>query len=92
MGLGKRKPAKRSGRNAGGVGISKQNVHWFLLGTKTRYVRRFRGRKLNKLRHAGRIAAVPVVANAGRKAAGEIVRTVRRTALEEIESTVRKMR
>ena len=91
MGLGKRKPAKRSGKNSGsGVGLSKQNVHWFLLGTKTRQVENFRGRKLNKRRKSGQIKAVPAVANAGRKALHDILATVRRTALAEIERTARK--
>lgn len=92
MGLGKRKPARRSGKNDTGVGISKHNVHWFLLGTKTRTVKTLRGRRLRRPRVAGQIKAVPAVANAGRKAAGEMIATVRRTALAEIESTVQRMR
>lgn len=37
FGVGKRSSeAKRSGRNSGGIGITKQNVHWFVLGTPSR--------------------------------------------------------
>lgn len=86
IGIGKRKPAKRSGKSRGGVGIGKANAHWFLLGTKSRFVRSKRGRP------AGAIKAVPAVANAGRKAAGQMIETVRRTALAEIEATVTRLR
>lgn len=36
FGVGKKADAGRSGRNRGGVGISSNNVHWFVLGTKNR--------------------------------------------------------
>lgn len=85
MGLGKRKPAVRSGRNTGGVGIGKANVHWFLLGTRIRFARKPK-------RLAGRIKALPIVRNAGNRSAGQMVETIRRTALEEIEATVNRLR
>ena len=92
MSIGKRKPARRSGKNKTGVGIGKANVHWFLLGTKVRMVRKWRGRKLNRQRHAGQIKAIPAVANAYRKSANDIQQTMVRTALAEIESTVNRLK
>lgn len=91
MGLGKRKASKRSGKSSGGVGIGKRNVHWFLLGTKTRTVRTIRKRRLKRARFSGQIRAIPIVANAGRKSASKMVQAIRRTALEEIEATLHKL-
>ena len=36
VGKASKSEAKRSGKNSGGVGISGQNIHWFLLGTQKR--------------------------------------------------------
>lgn len=78
----KTKPLARSGRNKGGVGIGPRNVHWFVLGTKSRRVKKGG-------RFAGRITAVPVVARAGQKSAPIAKATMSRVALEELAKALR---
>lgn len=36
FGVGKQKAAERSGKNSGGKGIAKQNIHWAVAGTEER--------------------------------------------------------
>jgi hypothetical protein len=92
LGVGKKsKPAKRSGKNKGGVGLTTRNLHWFALGTIQRLVTTRRGSSLKRKRYSGRIKAVPAVARAGRKAATEAISTIRRVALEEIANEVKKL-
>lgn len=78
----KTKPLNRSGRNKGGVGIGPRNVHWFILGTQNRTVKKTR-------RNSGRIKAVPVVARAGQKAGGTAKATMEKVAREELRKEYR---
>lgn len=78
----KTKPLTRSGRNKGGVGIGPRNVHWFVLGTKNRTVKKTR-------QSSGRIKAVPVVAGAGQKAGPAARSTMERVAMQEIKQALR---
>jgi len=48
LGVGKRNQPVRSGDNKGGIGLAKDNVHWFALGTKVRTTKR--GRKTGRIK------------------------------------------
>lgn len=50
FGVGKKKEAKRSGNNRGGVGVGSANIHWFALGTQNR--------STGDGHHTGRVEAV----------------------------------
>jgi hypothetical protein len=85
LGVGKKpKPVVRSGKNKGGVGLSTRNIHWFALGTKSRFTKSSR-------RYSGRIKAVPAVSRAGTKAAPKATQTMRSVALAEIAVELRKL-
>lgn len=85
--VGKRaKPRARSGANSGGVGIAAANIHWAILGTVARYVR-----KRNN-RFAGRMKQFPVIRRAAAAAMQQAQAVVRKLALEEIEGEIAKLR
>jgi len=48
LGVGKTNTANRSGKHKGGVGVAKDNVHWFALGTKVRTTKS--GQKTGRIR------------------------------------------
>ena len=64
FGGGKRNTPVRSGKNKGGKGVAKSNVHWFALGTKVRATKRGRNTgRITKLRIMQRAYAPGVAAS-----------------------------
>ena len=88
----------RSGRNKGGVGISGNNVHWFIAGTKQRF-RRQPGvsRKLKSIQDPSRrTGAMPaqqpgLAADAYRASAGAVKNKMQKAAQTRLNSIVKKL-
>jgi hypothetical protein len=69
-----------------GVGLSSQNVHWFVLGTKERYTKS--GRRTGKLK-AELAGLIPVATNAAR---GEMISEAARRAAVALKKEAMKRR
>ena len=76
-GVGKQTPATGS-RRPGRKGLSKQNVHWFVLGTKDRRVR-------TTGNPAGRLQSIHFVRRGVKKASSEVGKTMRQKTLDRIK-------
>jgi len=89
--------AVRSGRNRGGVGISGQNVFWFIAGTKERFRRQagtWRKLKINNpsLPTGAATAQQPgLAADAYRSSAGAVASKMQKAAQTRLNSIVRRL-
>lgn len=82
-----------------GVGISGNNIHWFVLGTDLRYTGFYRGRRTSgPTRYTGRINEGwgtnlrPIFKKAGRKSKRRVVRVIKTTAKARLKELQKKKR
>jgi hypothetical protein len=83
LGVGKRKPIAGGRAKGAGVGVSKQNVHWFALGTKDR-TQKSTGRSTGALKPIGAVRRAII---SSRSAALKALRTA---TLKKIDQLTRK--
>ena len=81
VGVKQQPEQKRAG---GGVGISAANIHWYILGTKDRTVRKTGQR-------AGRMPANPIVAQAMASGRSQVIDAVKEGTLASIEREAQKL-
>ncbi len=81
-GVGKRNKAR--GGTRGGVGISKQNVHWYLMGTS--------GRQTKSGAYRGQMPANGAVKRGFAKSSGTAMNKVRQKMRTELVKEVNKLR
>ena len=87
----------RSGRNKGGVGISGQNVLWFIAGTAQRFRRQAGApRKLKRNNPSLPTGAMPaqqpgLAADAYRASAGAVKNKMQKSAQKRLNSIVRRL-
>ena len=82
-----------------GVGISGNNIHWFVLGTDLRFTGFYRGRRTSgPVRYTGRINEGwganlrPIFKKAGRKSKRRVIRVIKTTAKERLKELQKKKR
>ena len=80
-GVGKRN--KRRPSRKGGVGIAKENVHWYLMGTSGRH---------NGIRYLGAMPEHPAVQKGFNKSAPAAMAAVREKIAQELNKTLKKLR
>jgi len=80
-GVGKRN--KRRGGTRGGVGIAKENVHWYLMGTSKRH---------NGIRNTGAMPAHQAVQKGFNKSAPAAMAAVRKKIKHELQKEITKLR
>ena len=89
--------AARSGRNQGGIGITGQNVYWFIAGTKERFRRQAgvpkRLKRSDPAKPTGQMPAQQpgLAADAYRASAGAVRTKMQRAAQSRLKSIVRRL-
>lgn len=95
-----RDETKEESRGKGkGVGISGNNIHWFVLGTKKRFTGYYRGRRTGgRVRYTGFIHKGwgsnlrPIFKKASRKSKRQVIRVIKTTAKARLRDLQKKKR